>query len=228
VLCVVFGSLILTAVLFMEPGVKRPQFVGERKRLPITSTERKEEPRIPYSAEKEGIEGKQLEGRILEEGGRVVPESPDPSEVIQENGVGEKVFILGEKKAPKEEREVTVAEGKEKRPEIEGKEEQKTKVAVIEEPKGRGKLEGKFPTGRYTLNIASFRDKGNADRLMKELEEKGYDAFVEQATISQKGTWYRVAVGRFSSRGEALAFAQGLKGKGINFSFVRELKEVEQ
>jgi len=63
---------------------------------------------------------------------------------------------------------------------------------------------------------------------VRELEEKGYEAFVEKASISQKGTWYRVAVGRFSSRGEALAFAQGLKEKGINYSFVRKLKGVKQ
>ncbi len=61
---------------------------------------------------------------------------------------------------------------------------------------------------------------------MKELEEKGYKPFAEETNIPQKGTWYRVAVGRFSSRGEAVAFTQGLERKGINYSFVRKLKEV--
>ena len=227
-LCIVFGSLVLTAVLFMKPEVKRPQLVGERIRLPITSIEKEEEPRIPGVVEEERMEEKPLEGGILEEEKPIVSESPEPSVVIQESGVGKKVLILGEKKAPKEEKEVTVAEGEVKRPEIEGTEEEETQVAIVEEPKGLAVPEGKLPTGRYTLNIASFRDKGNADRLMKELEEKGYEAFVEKANIPQKGTWYRVAVGRFSSRGEALAFAQGLKEKGINYSFMRKLKEVKQ
>jgi len=129
--------------------------------------------------------------------------------------------VDGEKEAPKEEKEVIVAERGGKRPEIEGKEEEKTQVTMVEEPKGLAIPEGKLPTGRrYTLNIASFRDKGKADRLVRELEEKGYEAFVEKADIPQKGTWYQVAVGRFSSRVEALAFAQGLNEKGINYSFL--------
>ncbi len=209
--CFVFGSLVLTAVLFMKPEVKRPQLVGERTRLPITSTKKEEEPRIPGIVEKEGTEEKPLQSGILEGKKPIISEPPEPSMVIQDSGLSKKVSILGEKEAPKEE-----------------KEGEKTQVTMVEEPKGLAIPEGKLPTGRYTLNIASFRDKGNADRLVRELEEKGYEAFVEKASIPQKGTWYRVAVGRFSSRGEALAFAQGLKEKGINYSFVRKLKEVKQ
>ena len=228
-LCVVFGSLVLTFALFMKPEVQRPQFVGERIRLPITSVEKEEGPRIPGVVEEDGMEERPLEGGILEEEKPIVLEPPEPSIMIEEREVGnKKVFILTEKEASDEEKEVTVAEREVKRPEIEGKEEEKTQVAMVEEPKGLAIPEGKLPTGRYTLNIASFRDKGNADRLMKELEDKGYEAFVEKANIPGKGTWYRVAVGRFSSRGEALAFARGLKEKGINYSFVRKLKEVKQ
>jgi hypothetical protein len=85
-----------------------------------------------------------------------------------------------------------------------------------------------FIADRYTVNVASFRDKRNTDRLMRELEEKGYEVFIERATIPQKGVWYRVAVGRFPSRREAQAFARGLQERdGIN-SFVRKLKEVKQ
>jgi DedD protein len=108
------------------------------------------------------------------------------------------------------------------------KRKEKAKVAMVEEPEGLAIPEGKITTGRYTLNIASFRDKVNAERLMKELEDKGYEAFVEKANIPGKGTWYRVAVGRFSSRGEALAFARGLKEKGVTYSFVRKIPEVKR
>ena len=176
-----------------------------------TAIKKEEEPRIPGIVEKEGMEEKPLQSGILEGKKPIVSEPPEPSMVIQDSGLSKKVSILGEKEAPKEE-----------------KEGEKTQVTMVEEPKGLAIPKGKLPTGRYTLNIASFRDKGNADRLVRELEEKGYEAFVEKASIPQKGTWYRVAVGRFSSRGEALAFAQGLKEKGINYSFVRKLKEVKQ
>lgn len=224
-LFVVLGTLMLTGVLFMRPEVKRPQFVGERIRLPIPSIEKEEEPRIPGVVEKGDMEEKLLEGGILEEEKRIVSEPAESSTDTQESAVGKKVFILAETEAPKEEKEVTGAKGERKRPDIEDKEEQEAKVAMVEGPKGPAIAEGKLPTGAYTLNIASFRDKGNADRLMRELEEKGYEALVEKANIPQKGTWYRVAVGRFSSREEALAFAKGLKEKGIDYSFVRKLEE---
>jgi len=148
--------------------------------------------------------------------------------VIQKSGADKEVLILGEKETPREEKEVTGDEREVKKPEIEGSEEEKTQVAMVEEPKGPAIPEVRLPTIGYTVNIASFRDKGNADRLMKELEEKGYEAFIEKADIAQKGTWYRVAVGRFSSREEALTFAQGLKEKGISYSFVRQLEYVKK
>ena len=227
-LCVVFGSLVLTVVLLTKPEGKRPQLGSGRIRVPITSVQKEEELKIPGVVKEEGEEEKSLEGGIPEEEKPIVSESPEPSMVIEESGVGKKVFILGQKEAPKEQEEVTVAEGEGKRPEIEGKEEGKPQVEMVEEPKGLAISEGRLPMGGYTVNIASFKDEGNADQLMKELVEKGYEAFVEKANIPQKGTWYRVAMGRFSSRGEALAFAQGLKEKGVNYSFVRKLKEVKQ
>jgi len=219
-LFVVLGTLMLTAVLFRKLEAPKSQFAGERIRLPITSVEKEEEPRVPEVLEKEDMEERPLEGGILKEEKPIVSE---PSADTQESGVGKKVFILGEPEAPKEEKEVTGAEGERKRPEIEDKEEGKAQVAIAEEPKGPARAEGKLPTGGYTLNIASFRDKGNADRLMRELEQKGYEAFVETANIPQKGTWHRVAVGHFSSREEALAFAKGLQEEGIDYSFVRKL-----
>ncbi len=215
-LFVVLGALMLTVVLFMKPEAPKSQFAGERIRLPLTSVEKEEEPRVPELVEKEAMEERPLEGGILKEEKR-------PSKDTQESGVGKKVFILGEPKTPKEEKEVTGAEGERKRPEIEEKEEGKAQVAMAEEPKGPARAEGKPPTGGYTVNIASFRDKSNADRLMKELEQKGYEAFVETANIPQKGTWHRVAVGHFSSREEAFAFAKRLQEEGIDYSFVRKL-----
>lgn len=228
ILCLVVGSFVLAAVLFMKPEGKRPQLVSVRIRRPITSVQKEEELKIPGVVKEEGVEEKSLEGGMPEEGKPIVSESPEPSMVIEESGVGKKVFILGEKEAPREQEEVTVVKEEGKRPEIEEKEEGKPQVGVVEGAKGLALSEGKLPTGGYTVNIASFKDKGNADQLMKELVEKGYEAFVEKTNIPQKGTWYRVATGRFSSRGEALAFAQGLKEKGIKYSFVRKLNEVKQ
>ena len=109
-----------------------------------------------------------------------------------------------------------------------GKEEAKPQVAMVGEPKGRALPEGKLPTGRYTVNVGSFRERARAERLMKALKEKGYKAFVAEATLPQRGTWYRVSVGRFPTSGEAQAFARTLKEKERMDYFVRELKEAKR
>jgi cell division septation protein DedD len=139
----------------------------------------------------------------------------------EEKPVGEEV--------PKQEIPVPGAEVEGRKLEIEKREQGESQVAMVEESKGRAiPAEGKRPRGRYTVNVASFRERVRAERLTKELEKKGYKAFVEEAPISKKGTWYRVAVGRFSSRGEAQTFARTLKEKEKMDSFVRELKEAKK
>ena len=105
----------------MKPEGKRPQSVSRQIRIPITSVQKEEELKIPGVVKEEGVEEKSLEGGIPEEEKPIVSESPEPSMVIEESGVGKKVFILGEKEAPKEQGGVTVAGGEGKGPEIEGK-----------------------------------------------------------------------------------------------------------
>lgn len=198
-LCVLFGAVLLGLISFMKPEVKRPSWVGRRIRLPIPSVEREEKP--------PGME------------------RPEPRAVTPGENVEEKTRARADTEVPKEGKEAAVAEIEVKKPEIEGEGRGKTWVAGVEEPKGPARPEGKLPKGLYTVNIASFRKRDRAERLMGELGGKGYEAFVEEANIPQKGTWYRVAVGRFSSRREALAFARELKEQGIDYSFVRKLGE---
>jgi len=198
-LCVLFGAALLGLISFMKPEVKTPSWVGQRIRLPIPSVEREEKP--------------------------PVFKPPEPQTAIQGENVEEKIRVTADKEVPKEEQEVAVAEVEVKKPGVEGEGEGKNQVAVVEEPRGPARLEGELPKDLYTVNIASFRKRDRAQRLIQELEGKGYEAFVEEANIPQKGTWYRVAVGRFPSREEALAFARELNEQGIDYSFVRKLRE---
>jgi cell division septation protein DedD len=78
-------------------------------------------------------------------------------------------------------------------------------VASIEEP-------GPVP-GSYTVNLASFRKKARACRLVEELRQKGLESFYWEVNLPEKGKWYRVAVGNFSTLEHAKDFVtlQGLK-----------------
>jgi cell division septation protein DedD len=224
-LCFGLGVLVLAVLFLMKPEVRKPQVVAKRMKRPIPSIERGEEAAIPGAIEKEGREEELPEGGIPEKEEPGVSGTSEPSMVVREGGLDKKVIILGEKELPEEEKEVTLSEGEGIRPEIKGKGEEKPQVAKVEEPKGRAKPGGKLPAGRYTVNVGSFRKRVRAERLRKELEGKGYQAFVAEAAIPQKGTWYRVSVGRFPSRGEAQAFARALKEKDGIHSFVREVRE---
>lgn len=227
-LCVVFGVLLLVVISFMKPEEKRPQIVDKRIKPSIDTIEREKESTISGVVGRKETEEKPV-GEALPEGEKSIVAKPLKSSVaIQERGPKKEMSIPGGEEVPKQEVPVPGAEGEGRKLEIEKREQGESQVAMVEESKGRAIPEGKRPRGRYTVNVASFRERVRAERLTKELEKKGYKAFVEEAPISKKGTWYRVAMGRFSSRGEAQTFARTLKEKEKMDSFVRELKEAKK
>ena len=225
-LCLGMGIVVLAIFFFMKPEVRRPQIVAKRMKRPIPSVERKEQPRISGVVGEQEGEEKPSEVTVPE---GEKPSALEPSTIIPERGADKKVIILGGKELLKEEKEVKVPEGEGITPETkEKKEEEKPRVAKVEEPKVQTIPEQKLPTDRFTINVASFRKKVRAERFMEELQKKGYKGFVAEASIPKRGTWYRVSVGRFPSRGEAEAFARALKEKEGLDSFVRELTEKER
>ena len=217
-LCVVFGFFLLAIMFLMKPGERNTQLVRAQVGFPIKFIEKEDEPKISGVVAEEAMGEKPLEGSLPQEEEPIASESSGPSTIIEERQIGsKKLFIAGPKEVGEEKGEAIVAEG-----------EGRSQVVMVEKAKAPATPEGNLQAGRYTVNVASFRDKRNTDRLMKELEEKGYEVFVEKADIPQKGVLYRVAVGRFPSRRQAQAFARGLKERdGIN-SFVRKLKEAKQ
>ncbi len=128
----------------------------------------------------------------------------------------EKEQDTGEKK---EKKEVVKEEKKEKAREKEQKKEaaiKKDKVVKKENAKGNVQAKEK----RYTLQIAAFKEKDTAEELAGRLKKKGYDSYIVPVTISQKGVWFRVRVGRFETRPDAQSLQSKLKGKeGFN-SFI--------
>ena len=232
-LCLGLGILVLAFFLIMEPEGEKPHIVAKRMRRPIASVERREEPMAP------GIVGKREGEEKLPEGVKPqgekpsVPKPPEAPLMSRERGTEVKVVIIGGTEIPKQDEGEKVTEPERKGPGMAGRvetkpREMKPRFAKIEGPKILAISEQKLPVSKYTANVGSFRKRVWAERLIKELDEKGYRAFIEETVIPKKGTLYRVAVGRFPSRREAQSFARGLKERdGIN-SFVRKLKEVKQ
>ncbi len=56
---------------------------------------------------------------------------------------------------------------------------------------------------KFTIQIASLKDSGIADKLVDRLKKGGFPAYRSIGKVPGKGIWYRVRVGYFNSRSEA-------------------------
>lgn len=72
-------------------------------------------------------------------------------------------------------------------------------------------------SGQYTVQVASIENRTNAEKTVKELIEKGLDAYYYETVVNGK-RYYRIRCGKFSERTEALQYSlkveekTGLKG----------------
>lgn len=55
----------------------------------------------------------------------------------------------------------------------------------------------------YTIQIASSKEESKSEQMSNSLKKKGLDSFVAPVNVKDKGTWYRVYIGKFSSKAEA-------------------------
>ena len=74
---------------------------------------------------------------------------------------------------------------------------------------------------KFTIQAASLRDSGIADKLVSRLKKKGYPAYRSIGKVPGKGIWYRVRVGYFNSRSEAGPTLNRLKKEKMNAIIVQ-------
>jgi len=74
---------------------------------------------------------------------------------------------------------------------------------------------------KFTIQIASLKDSGIADRLVERLKKGGYPAYRSIGKVPGKGIWYRVRVGYFTSRSEAGPTFNRLKKEKIDAIIVQ-------
>ena len=71
------------------------------------------------------------------------------------------------------------------------------------------------PPGKhfYSVQLGAFRYERTAEDLMKELREKGYDAFIQPGVARDKSPIYRVLVSKHENRKAAQEFAREIRSK---------------
>ncbi len=74
---------------------------------------------------------------------------------------------------------------------------------------------------KFTIQVASLKDSGVADKLVSRLKKGGYPAYRSIGKIPGKGIWYRVRVGYFNSRSEAGSTFKRLKKEKLDAIIVQ-------
>ncbi|WP_374034043.1 SPOR domain-containing protein [Bdellovibrio bacteriovorus] len=82
-----------------------------------------------------------------------------------------------------------------------------------------------FAVGKFTVQVASYADEAEAQKMASDLKNKGYSAFYIPANIKGK-TWFRVSVGQFATQKEAQAYRTELVSKAkVGSAIVQKITE---
>ena len=60
--------------------------------------------------------------------------------------------------------------------------------------------------GGFQLQVASYRDQADADKLVEDLRKRGHRAFRQAAYVPERGLWQRVRIGPFKNKFEAVEY----------------------
>ena len=83
--------------------------------------------------------------------------------------------------------------------------------AVENQPTGPAAPAGR--EGGYQLQVSSFRTQSEADTFSVQLRARGHKAYVVEAHVPGRGTWYRVRIGPFTSQHAAASYRSGFEGR---------------
>lgn len=74
--------------------------------------------------------------------------------------------------------------------------------------------------GGYQLQVSSFQTEEEAKSFASALRRRGHRAYVQQANVRGRGTWYRVRIGPFKYRRSADIYRQDFEAKERLVTFV--------
>jgi cell division septation protein DedD len=95
-----------------------------------------------------------------------------------------------------------------------------TASTQIKKPaKEKGEAPAVAPTNAtgpvYTIQAASLKDPKDADRMVQKLKKSGYPAYRVIGKIPGKGIWFRVRIGEYKRKTEALSVMNKMKKEGL-------------
>lgn len=81
--------------------------------------------------------------------------------------------------------------------------------------------------GEFQIQVASFRDQGEADAYVGELRLRGHRAYREAARVPNRGIWHRVRIGPFKDKFKAQTYKSEFEAKEGMAAFLVDPEKVE-
>jgi cell division septation protein DedD len=75
----------------------------------------------------------------------------------------------------------------------------------------------------YTLQLSSFQDKGEAEAFVDSIKGAGYAAYLVEADVDGKGTFWRVRFGSYPSYDDAIDAKSEFEAKVKKVAYVTKL-----
>jgi len=94
-------------------------------------------------------------------------------------------------------------------------------------PEG-GELSPPEMDGGFQLQVASFKEQADADRLVEDLRRRGHRAYRIAANVPERGIWHRVRIGPFKTKFEANKYKAELEKTERISPFVVDPEKVKQ
>ena len=82
--------------------------------------------------------------------------------------------------------------------------------------------------GGFQLQVASFKEQAEADRLVDDLRRRGHRAYRMAANVPERGIWHRVRIGPFKTKFEANKYKADLERTERISPFVVDPDKVKQ
>lgn len=70
----------------------------------------------------------------------------------------------------------------------------------------------------YSASVASYHSMDEAQAVFSDLSKKGYKATIYPYMDDKENTWYRITIGAFTSRQDAIQYSKLLREKGFPFA----------
>jgi len=91
-----------------------------------------------------------------------------------------------------------------------------------------GELSPPGMDGGFQLQVASFKEQAEADRLVEDLRRRGHRAYRLAANVPERGIWHRVRIGPFKTKFEANKYKSELEKTERISPFVVDPEKVKQ